>query len=126
MKTCSAPSCFRRVHARDLCQAHYIRLRRGQPLEEPIGVRVRVCSIRFCGRAVHGLGLCSMHYQRLRRIGSVGEAKTRKPQRDRTCTVAGCSGKHAGRGYCAAHLNRTRRLGSPLANCPVQRRGVSA
>ncbi len=35
--SCSAPGCDRPAVAHGLCQAHYMRRRRGKPLERPLG-----------------------------------------------------------------------------------------
>lgn len=40
-KKCSMPGCGRKVHAKELCQGHYRRLKEGRPLRGPIAPVVR-------------------------------------------------------------------------------------
>lgn len=67
--TCSTPGCDRPAYARGLCNAHYIRDRKGLPLGAPVRARKRADVCAACGAqtgAKGGWGLCQRHYRRAR------------------------------------------------------------
>ena len=67
--TCSVPSCGLPIYARHLCNAHYIRKRKGRPMEPPVRFRGRVgCEIGGCPGKYYGLGVCKRHYGAQRRF----------------------------------------------------------
>lgn len=66
---CKAPGCARRAYATGYCNAHYIRFRKGQPLEAPLRSRKRAGECIECGAPTNrhgGLGRCKKHYTRFR------------------------------------------------------------
>lgn len=68
MQICSVPECGRKVIARNLCQSHYARQRRGVPLDKPLRRRIigATCEIDGCHRKHAARGLCATHLGRQR------------------------------------------------------------
>lgn len=71
---CSVQECTLPVAKRNLCNRHYLRLRRhGDPLQ---GARLRgrnvgLCSVDGCDSKPLSLGLCAKHYQRQNKHGTL-------------------------------------------------------
>lgn len=66
---CLAPGCTRPAYAKGLCNAHYIRDRKGLPLEAPVRARKRDGVCAECGDHTGpkgGWGLCPRHYRQAR------------------------------------------------------------
>ena len=57
MNTCRVDGCSRRVLAKNLCPAHYQRMRTGRPLDAPMrasaGTMPAWCSVYDCNRPCH-------------------------------------------------------------------------
>lgn len=71
---CSVPGCQRPVHGLGLCGAHALRLRRGEPLDKPIRLRIRrygnqKCLANDCSRRPKIHGYCDLHAARIRTHG---------------------------------------------------------
>jgi len=65
-KTCSLDNCNRQLKAQGLCNAHYKRLLRGNPLDKPLrkGNELKTCSVDGCLNVHEAKGYCSRHLQR--------------------------------------------------------------
>lgn len=66
---CSVVGCSRSAYAKSLCNAHYIRKRKGMPLDIPVRARKRDDVCAKCGKqtgAKGGWGLCAKHYKQSR------------------------------------------------------------
>ncbi|MDM0072073.1 hypothetical protein [Variovorax sp. J31P207] len=66
---CSSPECTRPAYAKGLCNAHYMRLRKGSSMDAPVRARKRGDLCEECGKetgAKGGWGLCQLHYRRAR------------------------------------------------------------
>jgi hypothetical protein len=66
---CQAPGCVRPAYAKGLCNAHYIRLRKGLSMADPVRARKRGDACAECGEqtgAKGGWGLCQRHYKKTR------------------------------------------------------------
>lgn len=64
--TCTIEGCGRPHNAKGYCQAHYRRLKTGQPMDAPVrrwGIG-RLCRVTDCSRPHYGHGLCHTHWQR--------------------------------------------------------------
>lgn len=67
--SCSAPGCVRPALSLGLCNAHYIRARKGMSMSAPIRARKRDDRCAQCGvetGAKGGWGLCQAHYRAAR------------------------------------------------------------
>lgn len=63
---CSLEHCGNLAYAKGLCNAHYLRLRQGRDLSEPIQRRNRFVTCLECDKKVDGKGgwgLCKGHYR---------------------------------------------------------------
>lgn len=65
-KPCSINGCINLAYAKNLCNAHYIRMRDGKNMDKPLRNRSHqeLCSI--CSKPIRGKGgwgLCQMHYR---------------------------------------------------------------
>jgi len=65
LKTCTVPGCQGTLFAKDYCNAHYIRSRKGRDMSVPVRHREagRTCSVPGCDRKHEGKGLCGRHYR---------------------------------------------------------------
>lgn len=66
---CSVEGCARPAFAQRLCNAHYIRLRRGMSMDTPLASRKRAGKCVECGAPTNkngGLGRCKKHYAKFR------------------------------------------------------------
>ena len=64
--SCSIPSCGREVTAKGLCNAHYIRAKKGVDLTSPLKPRDKTTPCKVCGAprgGKGGLGFCQKHYK---------------------------------------------------------------
>src|SRR5690606_24791574 len=108
-KTCAIEGCERPHLCRDLCSAHYQRLKRhGDPLgsaKKRVKRSVVPCSVEACDRKVVARGLCHAHYDYWRQHVD----PNRVP-----CKVEGCEVGARTKGYCKSHYNRFKRHGDPL------------
>lgn len=69
-RPCKVPGCPNDTLSRGYCNAHYIRLRNGKPLEDPLQWRGSRQTCLVCSNPVDGKGgwsLCKPHYNRKRR-----------------------------------------------------------
>jgi hypothetical protein len=68
-RACKIEGCKRKYFAKEYCQMHYARERKGYELEAPARdvEPGRGCAIEDCGRRHSARGYCAMHYQRLLR-----------------------------------------------------------
>lgn len=78
-RTCRVDDCDRSCYAKNLCRAHYDRMRIRGTTEPLIRTRT-VCSAEGCDSLGRARGLCSMHYQRLMKTGSVEPPKRYTPE----------------------------------------------
>lgn len=66
---CTATGCTRPAYAKGMCNAHYIRHRKGLPMGVPVRARKREDACAECGKetgAKGGWGLCQRHYRQAR------------------------------------------------------------
>ena len=65
-RTCSIEGCGRTVRARGVCNAHYQRIRKGIPMDQPVLPRYldARCVVEGCGRPIKAHHLCNTHYRR--------------------------------------------------------------
>ncbi len=66
---CCAADCARPAYAGGLCNAHYLRARKGKSLDEPLRARKRLDKCETCGETTNskgGWGLCAKHYKKER------------------------------------------------------------
>jgi hypothetical protein len=73
---CSVGECIRPAYAKQLCNAHYLRARKGLDLTVAVRARKREDLCVECGKvtgAKGGWGLCSLHY-RARRYAVIKDA----------------------------------------------------
>ena len=66
---CTAYGCIRPAYAKGLCNAHYLRHRKGLPQDVPVRARKREDACAECGiqtGAKGGWGLCQRHYRQSR------------------------------------------------------------
>lgn len=61
---CSVPDCDRETAAKELCDPHYRRQKKGQPLDTPLRTYGNSgCSIKGCKYEHAALGLCHFHWK---------------------------------------------------------------
>jgi hypothetical protein len=77
-KICSIDGCFKVVRAKNLCNAHYVRVKRhGDPLRggelRCVEIKIKSCAVADCDRPHHCRGYCFTHYRRLQIWGDVRE-----------------------------------------------------
>jgi len=74
---CTVGGCGRPARASGLCQAHYLRQRRGgtspRTPVEPRGKNT-ICIVEGCEKPARSRGYCVAHYERWRKAGDPGEA----------------------------------------------------
>lgn len=66
---CSSPGCLHPAMSNGLCNAHYIRSRKGAAMSPPVRARKRADHCEFCGVVTDhkgGWGLCQKHYRQKR------------------------------------------------------------
>lgn len=66
---CSIEGCGRKLVGNGLCNAHYIRKKKGLSLDEPLKIRTRSGKCSECSMSIDGKGgwgLCSKHYKKER------------------------------------------------------------
>ena len=66
MKVCAVTHCDRRATAKGYCNPHYLRSRRGKPMDKPIrpkSVQWVGCLVEGCDRDHHSKGFCTTHYK---------------------------------------------------------------
>ena len=71
--TCSVSGCQRAVVAKELCNAHYRRMKKGidpHTDKTPLKTHGAICRVPDCGVKAYGLNLCSKHYHRMRNTGT--------------------------------------------------------
>ena len=109
-KTCSVDGCDRPFCAKGLCNAHYMRKKRGEFPGPPIKYREfhDGCRIEGCLENHAAKGLCNAHYARLRR-GSDLSKPLKKISTNAICLVDKCELPNYSRGYCSFHLQRLKR-----------------
>ena len=67
---CSVPGCTNRAYAKGMCNAHYIRARKGKPLDHPLRHKSGRNECTACGSPIDAKGgwsLCKQHYRARRR-----------------------------------------------------------
>jgi hypothetical protein len=124
---CRIEGCNRKPRGKNLCPAHYERLRKfGDLLEQiPVGGIVREkrkCRIKNCKRPHKGYGLCEAHLERAKKYGDPLRGGNLKLYRQQPkCSINGCSKSTVAKNLCAAHYNRVKKHGDPLADRPLRR-----
>lgn len=138
IQVCSIAGCENPAKSRNLCNGHYLKLRRyGDPL---ITKQIRnICSVDGCDKFVEGNGYCATHNGRYRKHGDpliTRKAKSlcsitgcgqvvrglglcsmhyqRQRKSTSKCSVDGCNKGVSGLGFCAAHYRLFRKTGDPL------------
>jgi len=108
MKTCSAAGCANNLYAKNLCNKHYQRARKGLPLSYS-RKSSKSCEIPGCekGRGHLRRGMCQMHYARWKNTGSP-ELKVKSV----LCVVGGCGKPSRTKEMCTTHYERQRRSGT--------------
>lgn len=67
---CTIDNCTTVVNGHGLCQAHQLRLAKGQDMNAPKrAYRTAGCAVEGCDKPHHGNGYCRLHYLRDRRTG---------------------------------------------------------
>ena len=69
-KQCTISGCMNHLYTKGLCNAHYIRSRKGSDMDTPIKYRSSDTKCGVCGNPVGGKGgwgMCMSHYKRRRR-----------------------------------------------------------
>lgn len=112
MRVCKIGNCGKPAEARDLCNAHYHKWRRGT-LEPSKG---GPCVIEGCGKPSRsGFDWCHSHAARYFAFGDpMGAAH------GDTCEIDGCANRHRRKGLCSTHLKRKEVYGDVMAEMPVQ------
>lgn len=119
--SCSVVECERFYYAKNLCEFHYHRKRKGIPFDAPVRKRARNCNVPDCGKKHKARGYCDTHYGRLRKGLDVHAPfkdewrVAKKPLR--FCMIDGCESAHEAKGYCELHYQRLRTgkaLDSPM------------
>lgn len=99
--TCSFEECDKPAFSRQLCQMHYMRLRRAGELL-PIKRRT-TCEFDDCDKKVLARDLCAAHYMQRQRGAEL------QPLRHRpTCSFRGCNKPNHSSGLCSAHYEQQR------------------
>lgn len=106
MKVCKVDDCEKIVKSRELCDMHYMRLRRNGSLLNPFRHRDKVCKIENCQEKNFGKDYCKSHYTRFAR--NRDEIVQLRPQ----CQAPGCDSKSRTKQYCKRHYERLRTTGS--------------
>lgn len=111
MKICKIESCNTKIHAREMCSAHYRTfLRHGDPLKSLLNFG---CKVELCDGQHKSQGYCNLHYRRFLRQGDpLKVIKGRLPV-NFGCKVDQCEDKHRTKGYCKFHYQRFRKHGDP-------------
>jgi hypothetical protein len=106
-QTCKVEDCERKPYGRGYCSMHWQRLRKGRPLEAPVGIPKdeRICEIDGCEGKHEARGYCSLHYQRFMEGRDV-YAPVRAYGPERSCAVGNCDRPHGSIGYCDMHYTR--------------------
>jgi hypothetical protein len=106
MRLCSIKGCGRLHEARNLCNAHYNRFKRGDDMAPPLRPRLlpaevpATCQVDGCENPYWASGCCVAHYH-----------ARRKPTVPHRCSVEGCESgtPYAAKGFCKFHYNATNR-----------------
>jgi hypothetical protein len=128
-KECGEDGCFRKIHARGLCDYHY---RAAKEAKAAVP-----CSVDGCDRPVRARTWCTLHYSRWLKFGdpmeevtagdrtkfpapAVPAPRTPKQRQDfktlaNRCSVAGCTEEAYHRTYCRSHYATWRRHGDAEA-----------
>lgn len=107
MSTCSVDGCISPHMAKGFCSMHYMRNRKGIPLDRPKRVR-GLCSVENCGRPHAAKGYCDGHFRQSKRgrplsdIKASGKTGRMRPE----CTFTGCTRAHRAGGFCNAHYQQ--------------------
>ncbi len=120
VKTCSVDGCDKPMLSKGFCNAHYLRHRKGQPLDIPVKSRTyhESCSVPGCDAPHRAKGFCYNHYTRKIR-GYDLDKPVRKIAPERGCSVDGCERSHFAKGFCALHWDRNRK--NTKLDAPVRR-----
>jgi hypothetical protein len=99
---CTVEGCDEQIKARQLCNKHYVRMRRSGKTDT---IRVEACSIDHClavdcSKPYFANGYCEHHNYIYNKLGYPHMPKVIK-----LCGVKKCSNHHFLRGLCESHYN---------------------
>ncbi len=120
-QTCRVADCTRPVVARDLCEAHYSRLRRHGDVaaDQPVASVPSVpCAAPSCDRDAVTRGFCARHYAQWNRRGALAPERSTAV----TCAVPDCDRAVEARGWCHGHYLRWSRTGDLAVERPLRSR----
>lgn len=111
-RNCSVADCVNQRHARDYCQAHYRRLRTGQPVDaRPLRRSTGPapeCRVDSCLRPAAVRGMCAAHDRR-DRLSLDMTKPFRRYAPGELCSVADCHRRRYANEICGFHYDRIRR-----------------
>ena len=96
---CEVDGCDRKLVAKGRCQLHYVRWKKGLPVDGPTPQRLKRCQVNQCVKKSYCRNYCHMHYSRWRR----GTSMEPPPRRKGICAVPNCLTATHGRGFCYEH-----------------------
>ncbi len=112
-KMCSVDGCGKPSSSKQLCHAHYSRLRRhGDVNATRPSPATTPCTAPSCQRMSYAKSMCQQHYNRKHRTGSPAPFS---PMKGSSCSVPDCDQPFHSRGYCPKHYQRAVKNGSPTA-----------
>lgn len=113
-RVCGVSGCDRLELARNLCAAHYSRMRKhgdfGPAEIKPHSRGFKTCTVDGCERKHKAFGHCDTHRSRVLRTGLVDVA----PRRRQRCTFKECGQPAVGKGLCTGHYQQAS-TGRPLS-----------
>lgn len=108
---CTVEGCGKPHKSRGYCQTHYMRYKRGVPVEHPVrprGPKPPECVEEGCSSPVKGRGLCNLHYTRLLKNGHTRYRDRKRPAK--SCSREGCENILYASGLCHVHYARERKI----------------
>lgn len=102
--------CERVATKKRMCHAHYMRARRGAPMDSPLAPPPGgPCSVIGCERPASERGMCHSHARRARRGTPLDTPiAERRDDGPATCTHKGCGLPSYAKGLCHGHYSRSR------------------